>query len=387
MNAILDQAIQDWSETQLNREMDRTKSDLFSNRNAAFYGSLLCSLNFAWDTSIPTAATDGIGLWWNPKFFQKLTRRSRETVLMHEIRHPAYLHMIRRGEREPRLWNIACDHKINLELEEEGYSFEGIEWAYKDPKYRIPWIDAQGKSHKWVEEKIYDDLVQQNFQPPPDYYCDMKPTTQADRGRIINTIVRAIQQAKMAAGNIPGDIEQIVNKFLTPIVPWEQLLHRFMQELVEDGYTWSKPNRRFPDLYMPSRHVDEGKLSHLMYYEDTSGSISDDDNIRFLSEFKYVKEQFRPEQMTLVQFDCAIQQELVYGPDDPFDQIKIMGRGGTDLVPVREHMLKHRPTAAIIFSDLYCAPMEPLPFEIPVLWVCIRNREATVPFGRLIHIR
>jgi len=73
--------------------------------------------------------------------------------------------------------------------------------------------------------------------------------------------------------------------------------------------------------------------------------------------------------------------------EDPFDEVEIVGRGGTSLVCVRNHIEEIKPTAAIIFSDLLVEEMEPLTIPIPVLWVAVGNPSATVPFGEIIHIR
>lgn len=397
----------------LTKELDRAKSLVFRGKNAAFLGSLQCSLNFYWTVDIKTAATDGVNLMWNPYWFLKLPPATRGTVLLHELWHPGRLHMQRMGNRNPKVWNWACDIRINNDLTAEGHSFEGVEWCWRDPSF------PPGTP----EEDIYDALIKNCMVPtggawslhapdgspqepdpnndpdmpelPGDDGTDMlqnRKLSKEDQARAVNNVVRAMQQAKLAnqAGNIPGDVEVILNQFLAPIVPWEQLLHRFMSDLTEDGYSWKRPNRRFlgnSNLYLPACVEDEGKLDHLIYYEDVSGSISDTDALRFNSEFKYVKETFQPHKMTLVQFDTRITQEVTYKQEDPFDQVKIIGRGGTSLVPVREHLLEHRPTAAVVFSDLQCDPMESLPFEIPIIWVCINNRTATVPFGKLIHIR
>lgn len=371
----------------LTRELDRAKSGVFLGKNAAFLGSLMCSLTFSWRSDIPTAATDGVSLFWNPEWFMSLTPETRKTVLVHELWHPARLHFVRMGSRDPKIWNYACDIRINNDLTAEGYSFEGVEWCWRDASF------PPGTP----EEDIYDALIANAVQPQgstwdkngPADADDMQPQSKADKATAVNNVVRAIHQAKLGggAGTIPGDVELIVNQFLAPIVPWETLLHNFMRDLIQEEYTWRRPNRRFSEMYLPSRYNDEGKLSHLIYYEDVSGSISDADCVRFNSEVKYVKEAYEPGKMTLVQFDTRITQEIVLEQSDPFDQIKIVGRGGTSLVPVREHMLKHKPTAAIVFSDLECSPMDPLGYEIPIIWVCVRNHKAQVPFGKLIHIR
>ncbi len=208
--------------------------------------------------------------------------------------------------------------------------------------------------------------------------------------KAVNNTVRAVNQAKAGgttAGNIPGDIEEILSKFLSPVVPWEQVLHRFMNELADEDYTWSRPNRRFREAYLPSRYLELGRLEHLVYFEDVSGSITKEDAIRFNSEVKYVWDVYQPVKMTLAQFDTRITQVIEYEEGDEINEIKIVGRGGTSLKCVRDFIIEHRPTAAIIFSDLECDPMEKLPFDIPIIWVAIRNRKAVVPFGEITHIR
>lgn len=382
-----DPAFPDVDMQALNKALDRTKSSVFIGSTSAFLASVMCSLRFIWDRSIATAGTDGVSYWWNPDYFLKLPVKSRPTEIKHELWHVAKLHMLRRGNRDPKIWNIACDINIDLDLfherDQRGIqinSWEGIESV-------LTWPDLDAHQYKdWVEEDIYDDLITKAYPAPTDYIPDMKECTDPNiKAKTINIVVKAMQQAKLA-GNMPGDIEQMLTEFLTPIVPWEQLLHRFMSELQDYSYTWRKRNRRHSTIYLPSRFEDDGALAHLAYFEDTSGSISDEDARRFNSEFKYVKETFSPKKMTLIQFDTKIQHEQEYLEDAPFEQVKIYGRGGTDLTPVRDWIIKHKPSAAVIFSDLCCSPMEDLDFQIPIIWVCISNKHATVPFGTITHI-
>jgi predicted metal-dependent peptidase len=187
---------------------------------------------------------------------------------------------------------------------------------------------------------------------------------------------------------LPGNIEQIVEKFLAPIIPWEAELKAFFTDLVDEDFTWRRPNRRFAhdDMYLPSRFEDEGRLEHLIYYLDVSGSITDQEVLRFNSEVKFIKEQFNPKKLTLVQFDTQIQKEDVFYEDDRFEKIVVVGRGGTCLRCVHAHIVEHKPTAAVIFSDLYVAPMQPLPVNVPIIWACTQKGQS-VPFGKLIYVR
>lgn len=378
------------SDDQLMREYDRIQAQAFLGKSAAFFGSLLCGLKFSWQREdCNTAQTDGIELQFNPDFFIWMCPDARETVLMHELWHVAYLHGIRQGSRDGKVWNEACDHFINLQLEADGYKFTAInEGICKDQRYI-----------GWTEEDIYDDLMKnpQNQQQKPSGGAgsglagDMKATSPGQsQGTIINNVVRAMQSQKMAGGQMPGSaagrMEEVINQFLKPVIPWQEVLLDFFTDIDDTRYTWARPNRRFTDIYLPSMEDEEGRLRHLAYFEDVSGSISKADSLRFNSEVAYVKSQFNPKRMSLITFDTVIQDEIDITEEDTFEEIKITGRGGTCLIPVRDWIIKHRPTAAIIFSDMYVAPMEELPFDIPIIWICLGNKHAQVPFGELLHI-
>jgi predicted metal-dependent peptidase len=100
---------------------------------------------------------------------------------------------------------------------------------------------------------------------------------------------------------------------------------------------------------------------------------------------KYIKDTYIPVKLTLVLFDTKIQSIFEYNEEDQFGKLKVVGRGGTDLSPIREHMMDAKPTAAIVFSDLYCAEMELGP-QCPIIWITVNNPHAHVRMGQLVHI-
>lgn len=367
----------------IDRELDRTKSSVFLGNNAAFLGSILCSLNFSWNEKIETARTNGVEIQWNPKWFLSLSPKERNSVLVHELWHVARLHAIRRGTRDPKIWNKACDYRINNDMYEDGYTL--TKECLVDRS-----LDCYEKQS---EEQIYEILLDGNNQnklPNNDFGNDLvdqeNPSPQIQQ-QLINTVVNAIQQAKISkdSGSIPGDVTEFIDKFLKPVIPWQSLLMRYMTDLMEETWSWKKPNRRFQDIYMPSRIPDDGRLEHLMYFLDVSGSISSKEIIRFFSEIKYIQEALNPKKLTLVQFDHKIQKIDILTEDQPFNGINIVGRGGTSLYEVHDLIKKEKPTAAVIFSDLACEPMEPVG-KIPIIWVIINNPEENPSFGKSIHI-
>lgn len=380
------------TDQELQRELDRCKSSVFIGSSQAFLGSLMCGLNFVWDSEITkgTAATDGQTVWWCPEFFSNLPVKTRETVLLHELWHPGLLHMIRRGSRDPKIWNQACDVRINNDLHNAGHSFVGIEWCW-----RIPEVDVGGV--RMVEEDIYDYIIQNKLSPPlmaggagqgmGEDLMD-SPSPGAIQAAVAN-VIKAVQAAERAGkpGQIPGGTQSTIKKFLTPVVPWEALLVQYFTELLDEAYTWARPNRRYQDMYLPSRFTDDGRLEHLIYYLDVSGSISARDRLRFNSEVKYIKETFNPIKLTLVQFDTEIQREDVYLESDTFESVPDVSGGGTCLKCVREHINGAKPTAAIIFSDLQVSRMMPPDTDIPIIWVTTGSGYHTPSFGKFIHIK
>lgn len=378
----------------LDRDLDRTKVKLWTGKSALFYGSIISALKYKWTESVPTAATDGETVYWNPYYFHYLDMEGRKSILMHEVRHVAYLHMLRYGGRDKNLWNIACDIILDNEMDYEGYKVSGPEIF---PPILFPYPSRSLVNHAYDHlsaEEIYDLLLKEEESKFKDYRPDLiDPGNSASKANAaINIVVSAVHTVKLGtrqAGDLPGNIESMLKTFLKPKLPWKQLFYRFFTELSETDYSWKRPNRRHADMYLPSLIPDEDGLAHIMYFEDVSGSVSDAEVIRFNSEVKYIWETFNPLKMTLVQFDTQITKETTYNRGDRFDEVVVVGRGGTCLVPVRKHILKHNPSAVVVFSDLDCDLMERLPAnkQIPIIWVCINNPKAQVNEGQLIHIK
>ena len=384
MSTLVDLSLTD---QQLNRLLDQVKKDVFLGKNAAFLGSIMCSLDFFWDRTpewINKVGTDGQRLLWGVQDFLECDQVERASTAVHEFWHPARLHFLRRGERDPELWNIACDYRINNDMRADGYHIPNT-WCVN------PDIDRNGIL---AEEEIYDLLVQKALQIPAQSGMsgDMRPDPNPSphkQTQMISAVVRAVQAAKMAgqAGSLPGQLKEILDSFLEPVVPWRNVLAQWATDLLDSAeWTWKRPNRRFQSIYLPSLELEEGRLKHLMYAWDVSGSVTKQNAIRFNSEVKYIQEVLQPDRLTLIQFDTKIQDIRVFEQGEPFDGIEIVGRGGTSLRCIHDWIETNKPTAAIIFSDLECTPMQPLSVDIPTIWAVIRNKNVYVDFGKVIYV-
>jgi len=384
----------------LDRWLAKTKGQLFidkkfEQKGSGFLGSLLCDHVYIWDEEAGTAWCDGSSIAFNPQFFAWMTPASRLTVLVHELWHTGHDHMGRRGERDPGDWNIAADYVINNQMAHWGFDFSQL-------LQLSPYLDHQydGMTTEEVFDRIRKNGAPVSGQgqntatngagsqmPMPSLSGDVRePASQEAKANVKAKIVKAVQAAKMAkeAGMIPGEIKEQVDEFLNPKLPWEILLARFYTELSRDDYSWKRPSRRYEDEYLPSM-LGDNKLDHLIYYIDVSGSVTPEQVRALFSECRYIHEECKPKKVTMRTFDTQLHDSWVIEEGEPFAEFQIVGRGGTCLKCVHADIKRHRPTAAVVFSDLWCQPMESDP-GVPVLWAVIDNPKATAPFGRVVHI-
>src|SRR5215472_16777491 len=77
-----------------------------------FFATLCLRLKLI-PASVPTMATNGKVIYYNPAFVESITQEELEGVLAHEVLHCALAHHCRRGQREPELWNEAADYAVN----------------------------------------------------------------------------------------------------------------------------------------------------------------------------------------------------------------------------------------------------------------------------------
>jgi predicted metal-dependent peptidase len=120
----------------------------------AFFGALIFKLKPVQSRQISTMATDGKSLFFNPRFLEEIAPEQLIGTLAHEVMHPALGHHTRRGDRDPKLWNMACDYAINPILIDAGLKLpDGI---LNDRRFR-----------NMSAEQIYNILAQEQEQGNP----------------------------------------------------------------------------------------------------------------------------------------------------------------------------------------------------------------------------
>lgn len=356
-----------------------------------FFATLLLTTPVVITTDVELAATDMQKIYFNPEFLASMTKVEEVmTVLVHEVGHNALLHSARLEARNPDLWNQACDHAINLMLEDQGFRPPACGWL-ADPRYK-------GMS----AEKIYDELRKN---PPPKggsgkpgagdgngrdrLHGDVMPVagrqSPAEAAETTRKMKQKVAQAANAArlaGKLKGDLARMVNEFLDPKVPWVDVLRDYMLCIVKDDESWSKRNRRFGNIYLPARHSET--MGPIVIIGDSSGSIwcSPEELETFATEIQSVSDLVQPEHIRLIWADTEVAGEEVFERGDTL-VFNVKGGGGTDMRVALSYVEQYNPEVVILMTDGYSPwPAQEPPF--PLIVCC--STEVNIPIGNTIRI-
>lgn len=357
-----------------------------------FFGSLALRQELKQDDTCKTMYTDGKTIGFNSQFVESLTLGQLKGVLAHEVLHVGNLHHTRRNNRDFETWNDACDYAINdillqsgFELPNGGLSGMGTdktaETIYNtlSKKKQSNQSNSQGnkngngqgnKSSNFGE--IRDAKNKQGQKPTQAEIAEIESQARVN-------ITQAMNQAK-ARGKLPAGLDRYIKEILKPVLPWKEILNRFLQEKTKNDYTWIKPNRRYMSsgYYLPSLYSEE--LKEIAIAIDTSGSLNEKQLSEFINEIKDIVTKTK---VTIIYCDSKVQAVEVF---EKAEQIKTnpRGGGGTDFRPPFYEIenMQESPVCLIYFTDGYCDlfPEEP---EYPVLWIVTENRYFTPPFGEV----
>jgi predicted metal-dependent peptidase len=74
--------------------------------------SLLLPIEHVASVSMPTAATDGLRYIWNIEWILAASYLKLRLTCFHEALHAQFMHPQRKGNRDPKLWNIVIDYIV-----------------------------------------------------------------------------------------------------------------------------------------------------------------------------------------------------------------------------------------------------------------------------------
>ena len=381
---------------------------------APFFGNLATRLVLTnADAWCPTAATEGRNFFYNSEFINKLSLKELEFLFGHEVLHVVYDHMGRRGDREPRLWNIADDYCVNADL---------IEHRIGEKINKVP-ILYHSKYQGMSAEEVYDDLYKNADKIDIDKLMEQllddhldgdeddgegtgdsngsgnKPgngrpkLTKEEKKQIRDEIKEAVLAAAEAAGagNVPGNIKRMIKDLTAPVVNWRELLQQQIQSIIKNDFSFARPSRRswHMDAILPG--MKNAQTIDICVAIDTSGSITEEDLKIFLSEVKGIMDMYDDYRVHIITWDTQVYNPADFTPDTSQDitTYEPGGGGGTEPHCVWNYLKENEiePKKLIMFTDFCFFGWSPEDVQdyCDTIWIIKGNPNAKPEFGIWAH--
>lgn len=377
---------------------------------APFFGNLATRLEIVnADAWCPTAATDGRKLYYNSEFINDMPIKQVEFLIGHEVLHCVYDHMNRRGERDPRLWNIADDYCVNQDLLDQNIG-EKIPEGLFDTKYR-----------GWSAEEVYDDLyknadkinIDELLEQLLDDHLDGDETEERngsgnkgqsgddgedksssrpqlsdeEKKQIRDEIKQAVISAAQTTGvdKLPSGVKRLIKDLTSPQLNWRELLQQQIQSTLKADYSWMRPSRRgwHIDAILPGNDLD--KEIDICVAIDASGSMGDDQLRDILSEIKGIMESYNSFALHIWTFDTEVYNLKTFTSEniDEIMEYELQGGGGTafdvNWTFMKDNQIE--PKKFVMFTDGYAWDSWGDPDYCDTLFVIHGSTTIEAPFG------
>lgn len=364
-------------------------------RASPFFATLAMHARFVETVDIPTAATDGHDILYNPGFLGQLTDEHLDGVMLHEVLHAALSHVHRRGRRDPRLWNVAADVVVNglvlgngfdlpdghvRDLPREGLSVEEVYAALLSDD------DSNGSSPD------YDDLLERDGRAPDGEQTGDTPGGSSLRRQRARALERHWEQvARQAAtaqrasgrGEMPLGAERAFGLEVPAAVDWRSVLWQFVSRARSDFAAF---DRRFTyrGLFLETLENEDLDVDVCI---DTSGSIDEQVLALFAAELDAILLAYPGVRCRLWYADAAVYGpwELSGGDELPPPQ----GGGGTDFTPFFEAVRAHTVDegVCVYLTDGFGVFPDDPPNR-STLWVVMPGgaQDEVFPFGDVIRL-
>lgn len=357
-----------------------------------FFGALALKLRFKEDKTCETGWTDGRSIGYNPTWVEAMGIGKVKGFIAHEVYHNALGHPFRRQERDPRGWNIACDLVLNARLRKCGFELPD-DGLFDDSKADMTPEQVYAELPK--EEK---DGSKPGTDPGKCGECrgdesetGDKPRSESENKQLEHEWKQNVAEAAAIArmsGKLPADLERFVDKLFEPQIDWREVLTLKIDPNGKDDYSWSKRNRRFADIYLPS--IRSEQIGEVVIIMDTSGSMWGGDDLSYAkTELKAIFDMCHPRVIHVIHVDAAVHAHDKFTPDDFNLDFKPVGGGGTSFVPGFEYIEKERivPEIIIYFTDMY-GDFPKHSYGHDVMWVDTCGQwQGEVPFGQHYKLR
>jgi predicted metal-dependent peptidase len=352
-----------------------------------------------------TAATDGYHLFYNPGWVTTLGDGELRGVLAHEVLHALFAHAGRRGVRDPRAWNIACDHAINLLLVEQGFRLP--EGGLLDRRFsgmsaeQIHGLLQQGELPGAARGRPRPDpgsseapdtlpVFDDDLLDPTDPRIRSHRTADAPDAQQLDELRRELREQALArlSGASAKAFQQACSD--AQRIDWRTLLRAWLTERIKgdwQSFPYSKRHLH-RGLYMPSPGL--AVPGHVVYAIDTSGSMDEAVLAQIASELRAFRQTF-PCRLSVLQADDRIRAIQTFEAMDGLEipkRLELKGRGVTDFRPVFDWVATQPDVALVLYATDGEGTFPAKGPGVAVMWLITggAGRGVGVPFGGAVGV-
>lgn len=391
-----------------------------------YSGVLMLGDNIVSD-EVPTAVTNGRDKIYGRAFLMSLTPQEVVALVLHEGLHIFLKHLSRHKdlmEEDARLANAAMDYVVNsiiVNLRDKSLAKLPKGGLY-DPKFddwsvrqiydflktgKNPQGDKEGEPQPVnggdgdaIGVKVGDKTYLTNGQDEhesggngDDEDGPLKPLSADEEAELNKQIDDAIQQSALLAGMAGGDVPRAVRELLQPEVNWVEVLNEWITSRIRgsDEFTYAKFNRKrlASGLYRPSTYSE--RVGRIIVAFDTSGSISDAQINKFITELVAICDVAIPDEVMVLWWDTHVAgvQSFIEPYGNMVDALKPAGYGGTRVSCVSEYIVNNNIEAdgLIVFTDGHVEGNINWATTLDTLWVITDNDSFTPPSGVKIKFK
>ena len=376
-----------------------------------------------------TAAINERGiLFYNPDWLSSKSSKQIKTIICHEILHLAFGHLFRGEGRNPIIWNIAADLKVNEELaHSRQFEFPPGSLVPQNNSWIQGGLKVEDISHKNTEQ-IYNELWKQFLSSivvgldqidlsgkgtKPDFSKIPQPwrtilkelvkdlleseRKMTDKGlnvpkKDLPLLAREwkdrVNQAnQLSPGTVPAGLKRELDELENPQIPWHHLL-RIRLSRSSSHRSWQRPTKKFLPFFFPAVKATKGLNAVVAF--DTSGSITQKQLTKAVSETIGLAESFPSTNLWVMSSDAKVWDmvKIENGAKEKLRNLRPQGGGGTAFRPVFKKIKEKfgdRIDCLIFFTDGYASDSWPDKPPYPVYWVS-DSTNVNWPFGKLIKL-
>lgn len=354
-----------------------------------------------------TATPAGVLLLYSPEFVLGLPADVLGGVLLHEVHHVVFGHLLLKPADYPDQWAfvVACEVTVNefvtlplpegvirLEQFPELPRMESTQERYErlatfPPSARFAIVGAGGVACPG------DDNGAGHARVVDDHGVWLADGDDPDQVR--EAIAALLNEAAAEAGGVPPELQDalraigrttaaqvyVVAGGHAGTLDWKRLLRRHVGQLPGVHGTFARPPRRFPGLVgvIPGRLRRPADAS-VVAILDTSGSIDEPTIEAIDGELRRIA---RTRPVVVVEADCVVHR--VYPYRRRLEHVR--GRGGTDFRPaLAPEFLNHLKADLLVYFTDGEGPAPAEPPRCPLVWCLVPGGRPPADYGRVIRM-